>query len=156
MIVRTWESYNRRLTLVSALAMHPQRNHFEITTNVPDESSQLFIVDHPAPEVIAPIAEVVAPEFDASTGSPFSTTVDQDAPSPSNSQSIPKTQPLGIPVDIEEDNRDIEVTHMSNDPFFGILIPKAISDQSSSTDVICTIVHPNHLISEHNSKWTKD
>ncbi|GJT93303.1 retrovirus-related pol polyprotein from transposon TNT 1-94 [Tanacetum coccineum] len=37
-------------------------------------------VDHPAPEVIAPIAEVVAPEPAASTGSPSSTTVDQDAP----------------------------------------------------------------------------
>nr|GEV03775.1 copia protein [Tanacetum cinerariifolium] len=39
-------------------------------------------VDHLAPEVIAPIAEVVAPEPAASTGSPSSTTVDQDAPSP--------------------------------------------------------------------------
>ncbi|GJV52154.1 retrovirus-related pol polyprotein from transposon TNT 1-94 [Tanacetum coccineum] len=39
-------------------------------------------VDHPAPEVTAPIAEVVAPEPAASTNSPFSTTVDQDAPSP--------------------------------------------------------------------------
>nr|GEW54297.1 retrovirus-related Pol polyprotein from transposon TNT 1-94 [Tanacetum cinerariifolium] len=36
-------------------------------------------VDHSAPEVIAPIADVVAPELAASTGSPFSTTVDQDA-----------------------------------------------------------------------------
>ncbi|GJY06678.1 retrovirus-related pol polyprotein from transposon TNT 1-94 [Tanacetum coccineum] len=42
-------------------------------------------VDRPAPEVIALIAEVVAPEPAASTGSPSSTTVDQDAPSPSNS-----------------------------------------------------------------------
>ncbi|GJV87487.1 retrovirus-related pol polyprotein from transposon TNT 1-94 [Tanacetum coccineum] len=39
----------------------------------------------PAPEVIAPIAEVVAPVLVVSTGSPSSTTVDQDAPSPSNS-----------------------------------------------------------------------
>nr|GEW60129.1 retrovirus-related Pol polyprotein from transposon TNT 1-94 [Tanacetum cinerariifolium] len=38
-------------------------------------------VDHPAPEVIAPIADVVAPEPAESTGSPSSTTVDQDAPS---------------------------------------------------------------------------
>ncbi|GJY84928.1 retrotransposon protein, putative, unclassified [Tanacetum coccineum] len=53
-------------------------------------------VDHPAPKVIAPIADVVAPEPAASTGSPSSTIVDQDAPL------------------------------------------------------------PNHQISEHNSKWTKD
>nr|GEV35022.1 hypothetical protein [Tanacetum cinerariifolium] len=38
-------------------------------------------VDHPTPEVIAPIAEVVALEPVASTGSPSSTSVDQDAPS---------------------------------------------------------------------------
>ncbi|GJZ00495.1 retrovirus-related pol polyprotein from transposon TNT 1-94 [Tanacetum coccineum] len=42
-------------------------------------------VDHPAPEFVAPIDEVVAPEPGASTGSPSSTTVDQDAPSPYNS-----------------------------------------------------------------------
>ncbi|GJU83255.1 putative ribonuclease H-like domain-containing protein [Tanacetum coccineum] len=41
-------------------------------------------VDRPAPKVIALIAEVVAPEPVASTGSPSSTTVDQDAPSPKN------------------------------------------------------------------------
>nr|GFD47104.1 hypothetical protein [Tanacetum cinerariifolium] len=39
-------------------------------------------VDHPAPEVIVSIAEVVALELAASTGLPSSTTVDQDAPSP--------------------------------------------------------------------------
>nr|GEV03756.1 hypothetical protein [Tanacetum cinerariifolium] len=113
-------------------------------------------VDYPSPEVIAPIAEAVAPELAASTGSPFSTTVDQDAPSLINSQSTLKTQPLVILNDVKEDNHDIEVAHMSNNPYFGIPIPEATSDQSSSTDVIHTIVHPNHQISEHNSKWTKD
>ncbi|GJX13550.1 hypothetical protein Tco_0205308 [Tanacetum coccineum] len=63
------------------------------------------LVDNPAPEVIAPITEVPT----ASTGSPSSTIVDQDAPSP------------------------------SNDPYFGILILEVPSDQSSSTDSIHTI-----------------
>nr|GFC98607.1 retrovirus-related Pol polyprotein from transposon TNT 1-94 [Tanacetum cinerariifolium] len=40
--------------------------------------------------------------------SPSSTTVDQDAPSPSKSQTTPKTQPPVIPHDVEEDNHDIE------------------------------------------------
>ncbi|GKA09110.1 retrovirus-related pol polyprotein from transposon TNT 1-94 [Tanacetum coccineum] len=62
-------------------------------------------VDLQAPEVIAPIPEAVAPEHAVSTGSPSSTTVDQDAPSPI---------------------------------------------------IIHTIVPPDHHISEHNSKWTKD
>ncbi|GJT94169.1 hypothetical protein Tco_1083014 [Tanacetum coccineum] len=46
-----------------------------------DYSSYNSSVDCLAPEVIAPIAEVVAPEPAVSTGSPSSTTVDQDAPS---------------------------------------------------------------------------
>ncbi|GJT10526.1 retrovirus-related pol polyprotein from transposon TNT 1-94 [Tanacetum coccineum] len=75
-------------------------------------------VDHPAPEVGAPINEVAAPEPAVSTGSPSLTTVDQDAPSPSNSQTTPNTQPPVIPNDVEEDNHDIEVAHMGNDPYF--------------------------------------
>ncbi|GKF40491.1 hypothetical protein Tco_0120552, partial [Tanacetum coccineum] len=61
-------------------------------------------VDHLAPVVIAPITDIVAPEPTASTGSPSSTTVDQDAPSPSNSQTTPETQSPIIPNDVEEDN----------------------------------------------------
>nr|GEW29501.1 retrovirus-related Pol polyprotein from transposon TNT 1-94 [Tanacetum cinerariifolium] len=113
-------------------------------------------VDHPAPEVIALIAKVVAPELAASTGLPSSITVDQDAPSPSNSQSTPETQPPVIPNDVEEYNHDIKVAHMSNDSYFGIPISEATSDQSSSTDVIHTIVYLDHQIYEHNRKWTKD
>nr|GFC74909.1 hypothetical protein [Tanacetum cinerariifolium] len=94
-------------------------------------------VDHPAPEVIAPIAEVVAPELAASTDSPSSTTVDQDTPS-------------------LNDNHDLHVAHMNNDPFFGIPIPKVSSDQSSSTDTNHTVVHLDHQIPEPNRKWTKD
>nr|GEZ61381.1 retrovirus-related Pol polyprotein from transposon TNT 1-94 [Tanacetum cinerariifolium]GEZ61534.1 retrovirus-related Pol polyprotein from transposon TNT 1-94 [Tanacetum cinerariifolium] len=81
-------------------------------------------VDHLAPKVIAPIADVVAPEPTESTGSPSSTTIDQDAPLPSNSQTTPKTQPRVIPNDVKEDNHDIKVSHMGNDPYFGIPIPE--------------------------------
>ncbi|GJU96426.1 retrovirus-related pol polyprotein from transposon TNT 1-94 [Tanacetum coccineum] len=84
------------------------------------------------------------------------TAFDQDAPSPSNSQTTPETQPPVIPNGVKEDNHDIKVAHMGNDPYFGIPIPEIPSDQSSSSDSIHTIVHPYHQISEHNSKWTKD
>ncbi|GKB37459.1 retrovirus-related pol polyprotein from transposon TNT 1-94 [Tanacetum coccineum] len=113
-------------------------------------------VDHPAPEVISLINEVVTQVPAVSTGSPSSTTVDQDAPSPSNSQTTPETQSYILLNDVEEDNHDIEVAHMGNDPYFGIPIPEVHSDQSSSSDIIYTIVHPDHQISKHNSKWTKD
>nr|GEU66938.1 hypothetical protein [Tanacetum cinerariifolium] len=113
-------------------------------------------VDHPAPEVIAPIAEVVALEPAASTSSYSTTTIDQDIPSPSNSQTTPETQSPIIPNDVEENNHDLDIAHMNNDSFFSILITEAPSDQYSSTDIIHIIVHPDHQISKHNSKWTKD
>ncbi|GJR40020.1 hypothetical protein Tco_1215704 [Tanacetum coccineum] len=101
----------------------------------------LSSIDRPAPEVIAPIAEVVAPEPAASTGSSSSTTVDQDAPLPSNSQTTPETQSLVFPNDVEEDNHNLDVAHMNNDLFFGILILENESEASSSSDVIPTVVH---------------
>ncbi|GKF47581.1 hypothetical protein Tco_0137383 [Tanacetum coccineum] len=113
-------------------------------------------VDHPTPEVIAPITEVVALKPAASTNSPSSTTVDQDAPSASNSQTSLKTQSLVISNDVEEENHDLDVVHMNNDPFFGILIPKNDSEASSSSDVIPTIVHIASPNSKHVTKWIKD
>ncbi|GKE37784.1 putative ribonuclease H-like domain-containing protein, partial [Tanacetum coccineum] len=113
-------------------------------------------VDLPAPEVIAPIPEVVAPEPLVSTGSPSSTTVDQDAPCCSNSHTTTETPSPVIPNDVEEDNYDIEVAHMGNDLYFGIPILEVTSDQSSSSDIIHTIVPPDHQVSEHTTKWTKD
>ncbi|GKF99469.1 hypothetical protein Tco_0298252, partial [Tanacetum coccineum] len=87
------------------------------------------------------VVEVIALVLAVSTGSPSSTNVDQDAPSPSNSQTTPETQPPIIPNDVEEDNHDIEVAHIGNDPYFGVPIPEVPSDQSSSSDSIHTIVH---------------
>ncbi|GKA18444.1 retrovirus-related pol polyprotein from transposon TNT 1-94 [Tanacetum coccineum] len=106
-------------------------------------------VDRPAPEVITPIAEVVASEPAASTGSPSLTTVDQDAPSPSNSQTTPETQSPFIPNDVKEENHDLDVAHMNNDQFFGIPILEYVSEASSSSDVIPTIVHTAAPNSEH-------
>nr|GEX36491.1 hypothetical protein [Tanacetum cinerariifolium] len=87
-------------------------------------------VDLPDPKFIALIAKVVAPEPAESTGSPSSTIFDQDAPSPN-------------------------VAHMNNDLFFGIPILENDYD-SSSSDVIPTVVHTAAPNSEHITKWTKD
>ncbi|GJZ72570.1 retrovirus-related pol polyprotein from transposon TNT 1-94 [Tanacetum coccineum] len=74
----------------------------------------------------------VAPEPAVLTDSPFSTTVDQDAPSPSNSQTTPETESPIIPNDVEEENHDSDIAHMNNDLFFGIPIPENDSEASSS------------------------
>nr|GEY93059.1 retrovirus-related Pol polyprotein from transposon TNT 1-94 [Tanacetum cinerariifolium] len=81
-------------------------------------------------KIIALIADVIPPIQDESTGSPSSTTVVQDAPSPSKSQTTPETQSSVIPQDIEEDIHDIEVAHIGNDPLFSVPIPEVTSDQS--------------------------
>ncbi|GKC97643.1 retrovirus-related pol polyprotein from transposon TNT 1-94 [Tanacetum coccineum] len=96
-------------------------------------------IHHPAPEVVALINEVIAPVLADSTSSPSSTTVNKDAPSLSNSQTTPETEPLVISNDIEEDNHDIKVAHMGNDPYFGVPILEIPFDQSSSSDSIHTI-----------------
>nr|GEW78936.1 integrase, catalytic region, zinc finger, CCHC-type, peptidase aspartic, catalytic [Tanacetum cinerariifolium] len=70
--------------------------------------------------------------------------ISQDTPSPSKSQTTPETQPPVFPNNVEEENHDIEVAHMGNDPYFGIPIPEVPSDQSSSLNIIHTIVHPDH------------
>ncbi|GKD34202.1 retrovirus-related pol polyprotein from transposon TNT 1-94 [Tanacetum coccineum] len=84
----------------------------------------------PLASVASPVPIEEAPALVESTGSPSSTTVDQDAPSP--------------------------ITHMSIDPYFGIPIPETVSEESSSSDVISTTVHSDAPISIHLSKWTKD
>nr|GEX16152.1 hypothetical protein [Tanacetum cinerariifolium] len=83
-------------------------------------------VDHQAAEVIASIPDVIPPVHVDSTGSPSSTTVDQDAPSLSKSHTTAETQSSVIPQDVEEDNLDIEVAHIGNDPLIGVPIPEVI------------------------------
>nr|GFA08874.1 retrovirus-related Pol polyprotein from transposon TNT 1-94 [Tanacetum cinerariifolium] len=87
-----------------------------------------------APEVIAPIAE--------------------DAPSPSKSHTTTEIQSLVIPQDVGDDNLDMEVAHIGNDPLFGVSIPEVTSMQSSSTTSPQSIVQTNHPIPHHNRKMS--
>nr|GEX26095.1 zinc finger, CCHC-type, retrotransposon Gag domain protein [Tanacetum cinerariifolium] len=66
---------------------------------------------NPPPSVASPVSVVVAPKPTDPTGTSSSTFIDQDALSP---------------------------THLDNDPFFGVLIPKLNSRESSSREVIPT------------------
>nr|GEZ09888.1 hypothetical protein [Tanacetum cinerariifolium] len=56
-------------------------------------------VDPPAPKVIAPIADVIPPVQAESTGSPSSTTVDQDAPSPTPKPAASTGSPSSTIID---------------------------------------------------------
>nr|GFD47680.1 hypothetical protein [Tanacetum cinerariifolium] len=103
-----------------------------------------------APEVIAPIAKVIPPVHVDSTGSPSSTTVDQDAPSLSKTHTTTKIQSSVIPQDVGDENLDMEVTHMGNDSLFGVPIPEVTSAHSSSMASPQSIVQTNHPMPHHN------
>nr|GEY81611.1 hypothetical protein [Tanacetum cinerariifolium] len=90
-------------------------------------------IDHQVAQVIAPIAEVIRQVLDDSTGSPSSTTVDQDEPFASKSHTTTEIQSSVIPPEVEEDNLDIEVAYMGNDPLFGVPVIEVTYAQSSST-----------------------
>nr|GEZ09659.1 hypothetical protein [Tanacetum cinerariifolium] len=71
-----------------------------------------------APKAISPIVELIPPVNADSTGSPSSTTVEQDAPSTSNSPTSTETQSSVVPQDVSDDNLDMEITYKGNDPLF--------------------------------------
>ncbi|GKA15637.1 retrovirus-related pol polyprotein from transposon TNT 1-94 [Tanacetum coccineum] len=113
---KAYRIYNRRTQKIIE-TIHVDFD--ELTAMASEQSSlepTLLEMTHATPTSIASpvhVEEALAPV--ESTGSPSSTTVDQDTPS-----------------------------------------PKTISEESSSSDVIPTIVHLDAQISKHLSKWTKD
>ncbi|GJY92044.1 retrovirus-related pol polyprotein from transposon TNT 1-94 [Tanacetum coccineum] len=109
----------------TSVARFPQQNGVvEDVINL-DESSKTIHVDfdelttmafeqsslEPALHEMTPatISSDLALEPAASTDSPSSTTVDQDAPSASNSQTLPKTQSPVISNDVAEENHDLDL-----------------------------------------------
>nr|GEU64835.1 retrovirus-related Pol polyprotein from transposon TNT 1-94 [Tanacetum cinerariifolium] len=134
--------YNRRTRRIIK-TIHV--NFDELTTMASKQSSLGHALNEmtPAkitPKFITPIADVIPLVQAESTSSPSSTTIDQDAPSPSKSQTTPETQSSVIPQDVEEDIHDIKVTHMGNDPLFGVPILEVASAQSSLTVSPYTII----------------
>nr|GFC41523.1 hypothetical protein [Tanacetum cinerariifolium] len=95
---------------------------------------QMISSSGPALDEITP-ATIIPPVQADSTGSPSSTTVDKDAPSLSKSHTTQETQSSVIPQDVKEDNHDIEVAHIGNDPLFGVPILEVTSARSSSTNL---------------------
>ncbi|GKD98108.1 retrovirus-related pol polyprotein from transposon TNT 1-94, partial [Tanacetum coccineum] len=77
------------------------------------------------------------------------------SPSASVASLVPVEEAPAL-VESTEESHDLEVAHMSNNPYFGILIPKTIYEESSSSNVISTIVYSDTPISDCLSKWTKD
>nr|GEW07143.1 hypothetical protein [Tanacetum cinerariifolium] len=146
---KAFRIYNRRTRRIVE-TIHVD---FDELTVMASEQSSLGPALH---EMTPATIKVISPVQAELTGLPYLTSVDQDAPSLSKSQTTTETQSSVIPQDVEEDNLDIEVAHIENDPLFGVPIPEAISAQSSSTVSPQKIVQADHQILQHTSKWTKD
>ncbi|GKD61545.1 hypothetical protein Tco_1299054 [Tanacetum coccineum] len=105
----------------------------------------------PAPAVPVPVN---------SAGTPSSTTIDQDAPSPSHSplsstlQSPSSHQGVAVGSNIIEDN---PFAHVDNNPFVNVFAPEPSSEASSSGDV--SSGESNHVTQTHHHhlrKWSND
>nr|GEX38380.1 hypothetical protein [Tanacetum cinerariifolium] len=103
-------------------------------------------VNFPTPEVIALIDKLVAPEPAASTGLPSSTTIDQDAPSPSNSQTKPKKQLLFF-LTMQE---SLKTLAFHDDPLHESLHEDSTSQGSSLN------MRQTHNIFTSVGRWTKN
>ncbi|GKA40784.1 hypothetical protein Tco_0733377 [Tanacetum coccineum] len=75
------------------------------------------------PSVASLVPAVVALEPTDPTGTPSSTSIDQDASFPSTSQTPQESKSLVIPSGVEEEVHDIKVTHLDKDPFVGVPFP---------------------------------
>ncbi|GJX20396.1 hypothetical protein Tco_0223073 [Tanacetum coccineum] len=69
---------------------------------------------NPSPSVVQPVLVAAIQEV-VSTGTPSSTSINQDTPYTSTSQTIQEAQSHVIPTSVEEDDHGIEVAHMDND-----------------------------------------
>ncbi|GJY94675.1 retrovirus-related pol polyprotein from transposon TNT 1-94 [Tanacetum coccineum] len=107
----------------SLIRLRYEKTPYELVHDKKTRSFPNFIHSH-VPEVVAPVSAI-------STGLPSSTSVDQDAPSPSTSQTLQASPSHVIP-------------------------PEPNSKESSSHVVIPNNVHSVNQPPEHISKWTKD
>nr|GEV94997.1 integrase, catalytic region, zinc finger, CCHC-type, peptidase aspartic, catalytic [Tanacetum cinerariifolium] len=114
----------RHFDELTAMASEHSSSGPALSKMTPATISSGLVVDPQAPEAIALIAGVIPPIQVESTSLPSLTTVDQDAPSPSKSQTTQETRSSVIPQDVKEDTHDIEVAHIGNDPLFGVPIPE--------------------------------
>nr|GEX47254.1 retrovirus-related Pol polyprotein from transposon TNT 1-94 [Tanacetum cinerariifolium] len=83
------------------------------------------------------------------------TTIYQDAPSTSTSQTPQETPSLVIPLGVKANN-DIKVSHMDNNQSVEFPISEPSFEKSSTKVVIPNHVHSINQPPEHINKWTKD
>ncbi|GKF08288.1 hypothetical protein Tco_0042512 [Tanacetum coccineum] len=94
------------------------------------------------PRVERPVSPAPAAQVPVkSTGTPSSTTIDQDAPSPSHSPSSSALQSLSLHQGVAAEStlmEDNPFAPTDNDPFINVFAPEPRSEASSSGDLSST------------------
>nr|GEW20552.1 hypothetical protein [Tanacetum cinerariifolium] len=75
-------------------------------------------------------------------------------PPPTKSHTTAETQSSVVPQDVEEENLDIEVAHMGNDPLFGVPIPENIIGQLSKPVSTLLQIHEQALFCYYDAFLT--
>nr|GEZ71464.1 copia protein [Tanacetum cinerariifolium] len=94
-----------------------------------------------------------------SAGTPLSTTIDQDAPSPHISPSSSALQSHSLPPGVVAETHfmeDLNVTPVDKNPFVNIFAPEPHSKASSSGDISSTESPYISQTLHHLNKWSKD
>ncbi|GJW85230.1 hypothetical protein Tco_0158375 [Tanacetum coccineum] len=134
-------------------------NPVPATPYVPPSNKELKVLFQPMfdeylepPRVERPVSPApVVPVTVNSAGTPSSTTIDQDAPSPSHSLSSSTLQSPSSQQDVTTGSTIIEYNPfipVDNDPFVNVFDPEPSSDASSSRDVI--LIESNHVTQPHH------
>ncbi|GJY42427.1 integrase, catalytic region, zinc finger, CCHC-type containing protein [Tanacetum coccineum] len=126
----------------------PSRNELEILFQpIFDEYLEPPRVERPVSSAIAVQVPVI------SAGTPSSTTLDQDAPSPSHSSSSSELQPPISHQGVADGYTIIEYNpfaHAYNDPFVNVFAPEPSSEASSSRDASSAesthVTQPHHRL----------
>nr|GEW10949.1 integrase, catalytic region, zinc finger, CCHC-type, peptidase aspartic, catalytic [Tanacetum cinerariifolium] len=104
----------------------------------------------PAPAVLVPVN---------SAGTPLSTSIDQDAPSPSHSPSSSALQSLCLQQGVAAESTLMDenlFSPVNNDPFINIFASKPTSKASSSGDACSAVSTYVTQTLHHLEKWSKD
>nr|GFA49629.1 retrovirus-related Pol polyprotein from transposon TNT 1-94 [Tanacetum cinerariifolium] len=95
----------------------------------------------------------------SSAGTPFSTTIDQDAPSPHISPSSSALQSHSLPLGVVAEPHFMEdhnISPVDNNPFVYVFALKPHSEASSSGDISSTESPYVSQLLPHLNKWSKD
>ncbi|GJR95537.1 retrovirus-related pol polyprotein from transposon TNT 1-94 [Tanacetum coccineum] len=142
-------------------------NPVPATPYVPPTNKELEILFQPMfdeylepPRVERPVSPAPAVQVPVnSAGTPSSTTIDQDAPSPSHSPSSSALQSPSLHQGVAAEStlmEDNPFAPVDNNPFINVFAPEPSSEASSSGD-LCSAESP--YVSQtlhHLGKWSKD